>query len=492
MKEYKNYLFSLFYTLFIGAVAWLLLGIRYSDMDDVVMQALLNGTLTYGELNIYSVFNNIIFSGTIAHLYHYFPSLEWYPLAFLFLIAVSLFVLVYFVQTKTEGGKKLALLACLSLSVWFFAKLQFTLVTAYVAFAGYFLLMHWDNKKTRLILSALLLFVASTIRFEMFALVSLCILPHVVADTFQKEKIWTLGCLFVAIVCALVLHHHYYTINDDWAYFFEYNDLRGKINDNPNPNTLSQGFHQEDLEAFWASATPESFDIPLLKKIWEQTKGSFWGNEHFIDTIIRYKLVVLLSFLLLVSNILSKKYYLALYIVIFWCLIYYITINHYAKYRIVNPTIFVYTFLSIYYLRVKFHNVLSYALAIPLVLLNFFIDHTVALTNNEPYKEMERNKDKVYALGFSAVYDAMSLDPFNVRAPYNMVLDGWTVNIPINKNHKDIYYSQNMFKIKPKEGKQLVFVLDKNHQNSQEYAYKTRKIEQKKEIGNLVFLYVKE
>lgn len=44
------------YTFIIGIVA-ILLGVNYTENDDWVMQSLLNGSFSDGELNTYSVFS---------------------------------------------------------------------------------------------------------------------------------------------------------------------------------------------------------------------------------------------------------------------------------------------------------------------------------------------------------------------------------------------------------------------------------------------------
>lgn len=479
------------YTFIIG-IAAILLGINYTENDDWVMQSLLNGSFSDGELNIYSVFNNIVFSSPIGHLYYYFPSIEWYPLAFLSLVIVCLFILVHLIHTHTTGAKRIVLFTLLSLSVWFIAKLQFTVVTGYITLTGYFLLLLAGKNKLKLLLSILLLFIASTIRFEMFMLISVCILPYVIMDNLRKEKIIALAILFVLVGSTLYLNHHYYNIGE-WAFFNEFNVLRGRLYDNPNPVNLDLVLDKHSVEIYKTGSFPETATLDTMRTIYEQCKGSFSKNILFTPTILQYKYLVGLSLLLVIVNIFSKKYWLATYILIFWVFIYYITINHYAKMRIVYPTIFVYTVLTIYHLRFKYEKYL-YFIIIPIILaIHIKIEHKIIPTNQQLYNEIKQNSDKVYVLSTSYFDGLTVFDPFGERLPYNVILGGWLTNIPLYNNHKDIHYSQNLFSIKTKNNKPLVYITRKDMDDVfKDYIIKYKKIESTKIIGNSVLLTIKK
>lgn len=485
----KPSIIALAYTFIITIIA-IILGINYTENDDWVMQSLLNGSFSDGELNIYSVFNNIVFSSTIGHLYYYFPSVEWYPLAFLSLVIVCLFILVHLIHTHTTGAKRITLFALLSLSVWFIAKLQFTIVTGYIVLTGYLLFLLASKNKLKLFLSIFLLFIASTIRFEMFILISVCILPYVVMNRFHKEKIIVLAILFVLVGSALFLNHYYYNIGD-WAFFSEFNILRGRLDDNPNPINLDLILDKHSVEIYKTGSYPETATLDVMQAIYEQCKGDFFQIKFFIRTLAQYKYLVLLSTLLIMINIFSKKYWLATYILIFWAFIYYITINHYAKMRIIYPTVFVYVVLTIYHLSFKYQKYL-YFIIIPIILtIHIKMEHKIIPTNQQLYNEIKQNPDKVYVLSM-AYLDALTVfDPFGERLPYNVILGGWLTNIPLYNNYRDIHYSQNLFSIKTKNNKPLIYITRKTDDVFKDYIIKYKKIESTKIIGNSVLLTIK-
>lgn len=460
----RPHLLALIYTIIMAVIGIIGLKIRYTSGDDLVMQLLLNGNFTDGTLNIYSVFNNIIFSGIIGHLYYYFPSVEWYPLALLSLVLISIYIVSYLLIKHRQNIGGYTLLVIFTASIWFLAKFQFTVVTGFSTLAGYFLLANAHENKMRIAISILLLFAASTVRFDMFALVSLCIVPHLLMDNFSVRKLYPFGILLIMIGFSLYLHHYYYHIGD-WGYFTQFNSLRGALNDNPNfePEIIGQYMSKEDIKLFELFIYPENLDIPTMEKVLQQTKGNLLDNPHFTKALYRYRTLVLLSLLLFICNILSKKYYLALFPIIFWSLIYYVTVNHFAKERIIYPTMFTYTIFSLYYIKLKYKAL--YGLFVIYIIykhISLYPYHNIRPINEQVYKELRQNKNTVYIPLPNTGNYIFSLEPFTQRPPSNVILSGWTTNLPLLKNRTDLDYSQNIMNIKARERKSIVYIAKKN------------------------------
>lgn len=456
----RPHLLAFIYTIIIALIGIGGLKLKYTAGDDLVMQLLLNGNFTNGALNIYSVFNNIVFSGIVGHLYYYFPNVEWYPVALLSLVLISIYVISYLLIKHQPHIRGYALLVILTASVWFLANFQFTVVTGISTLAGYFLLANANDNKIRIVLSISLLFVASTVRFDMFALVSLCIVPHLLMDNFSIKRLYPFGVLLILIGGSLYLHHYYYHIGD-WGYFTQFNALRGSLNDNPNlePEIVGQYMNTEGIKLFKLFIYPESLDLPTMEKVLQHAKGSLWDNFHFTKVLYKYRLMLLLSLLLFICNIISKKYYLALFPIIFWGIVYYITVNHSAKERIVYPTMFAYTIFSLYYIRLKYKA--FYGLFVVYVIykhIGLYPYHNVIPINEQVYKELNQNKNIVYVPLPHTSNVIFSMEPFAQRPSNNIILSGWTTNLPLLKNRTDIQYSQNIMNIKANEGKSIVYI----------------------------------
>lgn len=483
---HKNIFFRSFVYTFIVFILSVFLGIEYTASDDLVMQWLLNGSMTNGQLNVYSVFNNIIYSGVIGYLYSFFPAVEWYPVILLSLVILSIFVISYSIQVYTKGAKQVAMLFLLTFSIWFLAKLQFTSVTAFVSLAAYILFITNQNRR----LAFILLFIASLIRFEMFVMITLCMLPHVLFDEFKKQNVWFFGTLFLAIGISLGIQHYFYNINDDWKYYIQFNDLRGRLNDNPNFNEtiLTKVLTQEEILLYQNFVYPNSLNISQLKILWEYCKGSIWNNEVFIDALYNYRSLVLLSVLFIVGNLYSKKFFLAIFPLIFWGLICYITINHFAKPRVVYPTFFIYAVISIYHLHLK-NKYIYWVVPAFMIYKNIHIGmyHHLSKSNDEVLEYIEQNKGTVFIPIPVSASRIFSLSPFEKRIPQNLLITGWTINMPILKQRNDIEYTQNIFTIKPRKGKHIEYVIHDDNLSRFESFFQKEKLKQIKEIDGVLF-----
>ena len=129
-----------------------------------------------------------------------------------------------------------------------------------------------------------------------------------------------------------------------------------------------------------------------------------YKRQNFIGTLINFRIVFFITFLFAGIHFYRKNYGITLFAIIFLALIYYITINHYAKDRIVYSIVFVYSFLSIFYLDLKNKFVFYFIILFMIFKLknyDFYLEklnyHKKTNTNEKILEEIKSN-DKICLL----------------------------------------------------------------------------------------------
>ncbi len=319
--------------------------IRFEDNDDVTYAWIASGVYT-GTPDIHLVFLNALYGCLVAGLYNLFPRVEWYSVLFLFWLALSAAVCLYYVL-KDETAKTYKLLGIsiiILFLTYFVIRLQFTTVAASLAFAGLLLLC-----KRNFIFGGVLLLLGSLIRFEAAGMVGVIMMPVIAMEyKFDWKKAWA----SLGIVLILVFFTHRADIlfynSTEWQRFITCCNLtsRGKINDNPNIWRLAQNLPENispvDFNLITAfapdpeTATPELLaaidkelrHIPLIKKI----------KNIYTIFIPRYKwwlALLLLAFLpLLIFTTTKSRIYSFIVIALWFILLCVLQMNASVKLRV--------------------------------------------------------------------------------------------------------------------------------------------------------------
>lgn len=464
MKTHQSVIYSSLLTFFIFIICVFVFKIQYEANDDRIMQLILNGTLTNGTPDYHSVFNNVIFGFLVSKLYEIIPSIEWYPIALLSFLFIANFTLNYIVFKYTNGAKKIALVLLSLVSVWFITNLQFTSVTTYSAFAAYLIFVIERDNRLKWI-SIILLFLSSLIRLDMFLLLSLCIIPFIIINQFKRENIKYTVVLIGLIMSAHLIHLYAYKL-DGWDFYSTFNFLRGKLNDNPNLNIQSEEIKkllsENDLILYRLFIYSDDIKLSTLEQIWHFAKGNIFNYKNFTRTLINFRIVFSITILFAGIHFYKKNYGITLFAIIFFALIYYISINHYAKDRIVYPMVFVYSFLSIFYLDLKNKFVFYFIILFMIFKLknyDFYLEklnyHKKTNTNEKILEEI-KNNDKIYLITPVSISFIITNDPF-LKVPNNIFTSGWLTNSPLLKSHPNINYHQNILNTTGKN-KEIEFI----------------------------------
>lgn len=240
----------------------------------------------FGSPDYHLVFINVIYGLFVSLLYKILPSIEWYTILFLICHVISITILLCTVlRIRTNKTTKILIIAILYiLETKMLMALQFTTTAGITATASLFLILSRDKKEMLIGLSLFIL--ASLIRFHAAMLVGLVFL-FFYPLYISLFKFHLLQFIILVIACVFatsfnLIDRVIYKTHPEWNYFYEYNKIRGKINDNPNAwrvsNNLPQNIHQDDVKllTWYFFSDPNLLDLNTLKTIHatinEQTK----------------------------------------------------------------------------------------------------------------------------------------------------------------------------------------------------------------------------
>ncbi len=199
----------------------------FQSVDDTIMLFKASGVAFSQEPTTDLLFINIILTTVITTLYKFFPEMNFYAWLFfigMFLaywqIATTIFKQQIFRQQISSIFLVFYLIFFILVGLKHFVSLQFTIVAALLAFAG-FIKLFFDNSKTfgHYFIVCLLVVFATLIRFESTILIILNLLPIVIfhiSKTFKSQKLWLnkviLQDIFVFIfilgVCWGITNYH--------------------------------------------------------------------------------------------------------------------------------------------------------------------------------------------------------------------------------------------------------------------------------------------
>ena len=279
----------LFNTAFFVIMAWLL-PIHFEENDDAIMCMIANGHYS-GTPDGHLVFINAIYGWVIAGLYMVADIVEWYTLSFCVLHILAMSVIMYILLNKMKIAVWLKV-AFIAFAYIYWIRIiiafQFTTTTGLLCFSGCLALLqsaqstNCSNNGINykwLIVGVTAVFVASMIRFHAAALVGLLCFPMFLEALIRERRY----VLWIAVLLVLVLVGKYadglFYQSPDWAYYREYNSVRGTINDNPYADLsiedLPEGVSELDYGLFRTFAgDPNVMTLDRIKIIQNEIKGN--------------------------------------------------------------------------------------------------------------------------------------------------------------------------------------------------------------------------
>ena len=250
------------------------LNIRFEENDDIFMCLIANGNYS-GTPDSHLVFQNALWGWFVSSLYQLTDDVEWYSVLFTIIHVLSISIVAYYMIERYRTNKLLLTfnLICLySLWIVIIQSFQFTTTAGILCAAGCIMLT--KEAKTPFFWGCFSILIASLVRIEAAALVGLLAAPFLLL-TYKKnwQKYMRLIVVSVLVLTAIVIDRQFYR-SSDWQEYYEYNKLRGDINDNPNINAIEEdeiegiGITQVDYAMLCGFIPdPEVITLPVIRQI---------------------------------------------------------------------------------------------------------------------------------------------------------------------------------------------------------------------------------
>ncbi|WP_411890071.1 hypothetical protein [Yoonia sp. SDW83-1] len=246
-------------------LTFLFLPMRFEENDDIVMMLLASGVYS-GEPSSNLVFINYILGVALSSLYQVMPELDWYPGTMLFALsaccALGAITAIDRFRTK-QAVNTFAFTVFGGLALCIIIQMQFTTAAAFTGAVGAWVVLTGRTRTLRLIGAALVLY-GFLLRFDAAMLVLLVGSPFFVLAIWRQTNV--LRCwlgLAGLVVIGLGLHVYseraYQSLNPAYVAF---NDVRGKVNDNPNA-VLASEILPDEISANDFALLVEFFPDPL-------------------------------------------------------------------------------------------------------------------------------------------------------------------------------------------------------------------------------------
>ena len=459
---------SVFYLVYF-AILFLILNalfsVNFEENDDVVMLLIASGKYGTAPDN-HLVFINFMIGTLLNFFYNVFPEVEWYTLLLVVLNLVSFAFITKLVlgTAQTIRSKAILFLFLTAIFVYSSIALQFTRTAAIVAIAGVSLIYSSKHKYT----GAILFVIGSLIRFEAAMLILLLSWPLFLPASknikayFQRKEFKALACALLLTAIGEAVDYSYYRMDAEWKDYVAYNQVRGKINDNPNARlidsiTLPEEVAPNDYQLLLiALADPQSLTIEHLEKIHHAI-----GNKSFFQKLGNIKYIKRYDKFLLLFAALSALFFLQnkenrmknLFIIFtFISLMAYITLDATLKGRVFFPALFGVMFFLILFNQCKAGKItnliltvlLIFSLAISYISYRMEEVHSMQrVTFDQQTKvinEYVKEDKKLIPIGTS--YRMEYGNPFRYYANFpaqKVLFGGWLTNSPFNKGTFDTY-----------------------------------------------------
>lgn len=443
------------------------LSIRFEENDDVVMLLISSGKYS-GTIDNHLVFINFIYGSLLNLFYSISTEIEWYTISLIALntLAISLMAKLIFKSSYSAIFKIVLLLFLFTIFINFSVVLQFTRTATLLAIAGLSVIYNTKYKSVGVIVFVF----GALIRFEAAMLIFLISLPLFLLPTrnikdyiFNKNFRIITFTLFISICCKMG-DRVYYNTDPDWKSFIEYNEIRGKINDNPNSrnsqiklpeNVLIEDYQlllkahtnlssisYNDLEQIYQSIN----EVTILQKV-NNVKRVL--NEYLYDIL----LITCISLLLFYQNN-EQRFNILLTLFIFSGLIFYISLNGTVKARVFYPASFALTFFVFYLNKNRVFGPIN-SMVLLLILcfsgMLLFESHKIESSNKQlenTFNKQSKLIDEYLKKGsnklipFGASYRIEHSNPFCLSSTFpsqKILFSGWLTNIPFNIDKFDSF-----------------------------------------------------
>lgn len=439
-----------------------LLPIRFQDNDDSLMCLIASGNYS-GTPDAHLVFINYFYGLIVKLFYVLLPEIEWYTVLFCLAHIVALSIIVHKIITNTNPPiiKYTFVILFYVIELVIIQSFQFTTTAALLALAG--LLLIFDSRKLVVISGIILILFGSLIRFEAVVLILIVAIPMYI----RRLREWKSLLLFVACLAVIftfkLIDKEIYNQDSYWKTYIEYNELRGKINDNPNAIKLRDNYSIKEIYIN---------DYKLLLRYFQD--GQVLNNESLnringelnllniedkisnVRQIISYSpFLVLLFVLFFITYSIQKttfdKLIVGSGIVLFFVIMVAISMNGSLKFRVfltaILPLFFI---LQNYYIPLKpiTRNVFMFTLV--LFIMSFLCVVTIKKINkNNEIKHvynmqlplLERNK-AANIVPFADNFRIENTNPFKLHTLHNhLIFGGWLTNVPFNRGRFDSFKS---------------------------------------------------
>lgn len=435
---------AFFIVLLMYCIAFVFFNPFFQSGDDVAMQMIANG-MVGGSPEERLVFINVIIGYLLKYLYVNYYIIEWYSLFIIIFNFSSLLIIFNFILKKYKLVHQIILFVFF---FYFFVVFQFTLTAALLTISGFCLVFNYFETKKRfsIIFGALLFVVAALYRVEMFALLFILGILYLLIIYDYKTVIKQAIFLILPIILIFsfeMYNKSVYKIDSQWSCFFEYNKVRGELNDNIQLKSYlveienDKNFNKNDLIAtslfinhFISS---EEMNLNRLNDLKKSSQSGYLKKSlvSIFTQVFHHKLfllfLVLFSFYLLIPK---KSVYINLLFIVISFLFVFIMKDKYLKARIYVP-ILIMTFLFLMQF-IKCNKVYSKPLYFILILSSFLLFYIYGGFDGNTKNYVIPIKNKL-VVNFDYFDDSFSL--VKNKSISNYIFYGWLTNFPpmINK-----------------------------------------------------------
>ncbi len=484
----------------------------FESNDDSFMNSIVSGAIS-GTPSEYIIFTNIIIGKILKHFFILFPTINWYTW-YLILSFFAGYLSIQYCFNKIRSDfwvKVIRHLLILSVIIFSLLILQFTRISA-ISLIGGLLLLLFSSKKSysEVICGVFLIVLGSAIRFDVFLMCIVLVMPFIIILIINKNK---RKILYFSLAISLVLLT---TLYDYLAYkkapeyyaYRQFNELRSKITTHDNPSFTYNNKKEITKKIGWTETDfklASNFNIDIghpkftTEKLIQITNDSqsFISKTFSITFIIKLKetflkIKVFLSeknyfifycFLLLFffqkrwKEIFTMSLYFLFIAMLAFYLYYYLDGN--PKVRVLYGLFLPLFLLSIYYfdlenivnkkaLSLIRHKIIMYTLVILALLAVSLPLLSYAKASNQILNKRIRShkinnfiqtqKDKFYVSWIGLTYDPFKL-PYKQENVYTL---GWLAGSPFNKNKIEKYTGLKGIGIYSIYEKELVWYFSNN------------------------------
>ena len=331
---------------YFAMMAWLL-PMGFEENDDIMMAMIANGTYS-GTPDFHLVYINVIYGAVLAALYSLTTAVEWYTVSFAVLHILSMSAIAYCILTtpnRAQWEKVIWLVVLYILWARIIIALQFTTTAGLVCLAGCVLLLRgsWQARWS----GVALVVIAALIRFYAAGLVGVLMAPIILYTyRFEWRRYIPLAAMLALVVTCRVANHAVYDYDSEWRNYRQYNQLRARLNDNPNAYKMTSGQLPAGVDAmdyqlllrFIPDA--EQINLPVMRQLSVMVgKVPFGQRWHNLQRLEKYGvemciLTALFVLMLLTTGNKSKYLFLIFYALFVAVLVVQVSLDGFLKNRV--------------------------------------------------------------------------------------------------------------------------------------------------------------